>query len=168
MEHQVTALKSASAGDATGQVAEYLAFCIGREEYGIDIQKVQELRGYESVTTIPNSPAHLKGVVNLRGVITPIVDMRIKLNVGEPSYDQFTVVIVLSLNGKQVGMVVDSVADVIRLEPEQIKPAPTLGNAVDTDYLTGIATVNERMIILMEIEKLVAESLMNVDTRLAA
>src|SRR5438105_6918460 len=100
---------------------EFLAFTLGKEEYGIDILKVQELRGYEAVTRIANSPDFIKGVVNLRGIIVPIIDMRIKFNLGEPTYNQFTVVIILNIAGRIVGMVVDSVSDVIALSSEQIK-----------------------------------------------
>src|SRR5579871_5534346 len=103
---------------------EFLAFTLGQEEYGIDILKVQEIRGYETVTRIANAPAFIKGVVNLRGVIVPIIDMRIKFNLADPTYDQFTVVIILNVGGRVVGMVVDGVSDVISLTPEQIRPSP--------------------------------------------
>jgi purine-binding chemotaxis protein CheW len=140
--------------DAAGGRNEYLAFKLGREEYGIDILKVQEIRGYESVTRIANAPEFIKGVINLRGIIVPIVDMRIKFNLGEPSYDQFTVVIILSIAGRVVGMVVDSVSDVTTLDPEQIKPAPEMGTALNTDCLIGLGTLGERMLILLDIERL--------------
>ena len=120
---------------------EVVTFTLGDEEYGIDIQRVQELRGYDTVTCIANAPAHIKGVVNLRGIIVPIIDMRIKFDLGEPSYDQFTVVIVLNIGGRVVGMVVDSVSDVITLSAEQIKPAPEMGSVLDTDYIIGLGTL---------------------------
>jgi len=135
---------------------EYLAFKLGQEEYGIDILKVQEIRGYESVTRIANAPEFIKGVINLRGIIVPIVDMRIKFNLGEPRYDQFTVVIILSIAGRVVGMVVDSVSDVTTLQPEQIRPAPEMGTALNTDYLVGLGTLEERMLILLDIECLMS------------
>ena len=135
---------------------EYLAFKLGQEEYGIDILKVQEIRGYESVTRIANAPEFIKGVINLRGIIVPIVDMRIKFNLGEPRYDQFTVVIILSIAGRVVGMVVDSVSDVTTLQPEQIRPAPEMGTALNTDYLVGLGTLEERMLILLDIERLMS------------
>lgn len=135
---------------------EYLAFTLGQEEYGIDIQKVQELRGYDTVTRIANAPDYIKGVVNLRGIIVPILDMRIKLNLGTPSYDQFTVVIILNVAGRTMGMVVDSVSDVTTLAPEQIKPAPPMGGALDVSYVTGLGTVDERMLILVDIDQLMA------------
>ncbi|MFZ4759196.1 MAG: chemotaxis protein CheW, partial [Burkholderiaceae bacterium] len=103
---------------------EYLTFRLGEEEYGIDILKVQEIRGYEQPTRIANAPSFIKGVVNLRGVIVPIVDMRIKFNLGSAEYNDFTVVIILNLGARVVGIVVDSVSDVMELSPEQIRPAP--------------------------------------------
>jgi purine-binding chemotaxis protein CheW len=135
---------------------EYLTFTLGQEEYGVDILKVQEIRGYEAVTRIANAPAFIKGVANLRGTIVPIVDMRIKFNLGEPVYDQFTVVIILNVAGRIVGMVVDSVSDVIDLKPEQVRPAPDFSSSFDTRYITGLGTVDERMLILVDIERLMS------------
>src|SRR6476661_6167368 len=153
--------------DNTGQ--EYLAFTLGQEEYGIDILKVQEIRGYEAVTRIANAPDFIKGVVNLRGIIVPIVDMRIKFNLGTPTYDQFTVVIILNVQGRVVGMVVDSVSDVTTLDPSQIKPAPEMGTAFNTEYLIGLGTVDERMLILVDIDRLMSSSEMGlIDSALAA
>lgn len=147
---------------------EFLAFKLGQEEYGIDILKVQEIRGYETVTRIANAPEFIKGVVNLRGIIVPIVDMRIKFDLGEPSYDQFTVVIILTIVGRIVGMVVDSVSDVITLAPEQIRPAPEMGSAFNTDYLIGLGTLEERMLILVDIDTLMSSSEMGLIEQLAA
>ena len=141
---------------------EYLAFKLGEEEYGIDILKVQEIRGYENVTRIANAPEFIKGVINLRGIIVPIVDMRIKFNLGEPSYDQFTVVIILSIAGRVMGMVVDSVSDVTTLQPDQIRPAPQMGTALNTDYLVGLGTLEERMLILLDIERLMSSAEMGL------
>jgi purine-binding chemotaxis protein CheW len=139
-----------------GDASEYLTFRLGDEEYGVDILKVQEIRGYEAVTKIANAPAFIKGVANLRGTIVPIVDMRIKFNLGEPVYDQFTVVIILNIAGRIVGMVVDSVSDVIALSPEQVRPAPDFSASFDTRYITGLGTVDERMLILVDIERLMS------------
>ena len=147
---------------------EFLSFTLGREEYGIDIQKVQELRGYETVTHIANAPEHIKGVVNLRGIIVPIIDMRIKFNLGAPTYDQFTVVIILNIASRVMGMVVDSVSDVITLTAEQIKPAPAMGSALDTDYLIGLGTLDERMLILVDIDRLMSSSEIGLIEKLAA
>ena len=147
---------------------EFLAFKLGQEEYGIDILKVQEIRGYETVTRIANAPEFIKGVVNLRGIIVPIVDMRIKFDLGEPSYDQFTVVIILTIAGRIVGMVVDSVSDVTTLAPEQIRPAPEMGSAFNTDYLIGLGTLEERMLILVDIDTLMSSSEMGLIEQIAA
>jgi len=147
---------------------EVLAFKLGDEEYAIDIQRVQELRGYDAVTRIANCPDFIKGVVNLRGIIVPIVDMRIKFRLGTPTYDQFTVVIVLDIGTRVVGMVVDSVSDVITLGREQIKPAPEMGTAVSTDYLIGLGTIDERMLILVDIGKLMSGEEIGLLDRLAA
>jgi purine-binding chemotaxis protein CheW len=139
---------------------EFLTFRLGGEEYGIDILKVQEIRGYDAVTRIANAPEFIKGVINLRGTIVPIVDMRIKFKVGEATYDQFTVVIVLNVGNRVVGMVVDSVSDVMALTPEQIRPAPEFGAAMDTEYLVGLGALEGRMLILVEIEKLMTSETM--------
>lgn len=135
---------------------EYLTFTLGNEEYGMDILKVQEIRGYDAVTGIANAPPFLKGVINLRGVIVPIIDMRIKFNLGSVVYDEFTVVIIINVLGRVIGMVVDGVSDVVSLLPEQIRPAPEFGAAIDTRYITGIGTSNGQMLILTDIEKLMA------------
>ena len=147
---------------------EYLAFTLGREEYGIDILRVQEIRGYEPVTRIANAPAIIKGVVNLRGTIVPIVDMRIKLNLGEASYDQFTVVIILNIAGRVVGMVVDSVSDVTMLKPGQLRAAPEVGTAFDSDYLIGLGDLGQRMLILVDIDKLMTGAEMGLTEKIAA
>jgi len=140
---------------------EFLTFRLGAEEYGIDILKVQEIRGYDQVTRIANSPAFIKGVVNLRGVIVPIVDLRIKFNLGEAKYDAFTVVIVLNVLGRVVGVVVDSVSDVLELGAGEIKPAPEFSSMLEAGYITGLGTIKSatengdaRMLILVDIEKL--------------
>jgi purine-binding chemotaxis protein CheW len=140
----------------TNNMTEVLSFRLGAEEYALSILKVQEIRGYDNVTRIASAPDYLKGVVNLRGIIVPIVDMRIKFNVGEPTYDAFTVVIVLNINGHTIGVVVDSVSDVVTLTPDQIKPAPELGASVTAEYLQGLGTVGERMLILLDIDKLLS------------
>src|SRR3569832_770925 len=147
---------SAAAASAEALGREFLAFTLGREEYGIDILKVQEIRGYETVTRIANAPEFIKGVVNLRGIIVPIVDMRFKFHLGDASYDQFTVVIILNIAGRIVGMVVDSVSDVTTLSGEQIKPAPQMQSALGSDYLIGFGTVDERMLILIDSDRLMS------------
>jgi purine-binding chemotaxis protein CheW len=143
----------AAADDGT---REFLAFKLGKEEYGIDILRVQELRGYETPTRIANAPDFVKGVMNLRGAIVPVVDMRIKFKLGDANYDEFTAVVILNLGTRVVGMVVDSVSDVTTLTQEQIKPAPGMSTSFDSNYMLGLGTLEERMLILIDIEKLMA------------
>jgi purine-binding chemotaxis protein CheW len=147
---------------------ELLVFALGKEEYGIDILKVQEIRGYDAVTSIANSPSFIKGVINLRGNIVPIVDLRIKFNIGNMSYDQFTVVIIINVAQRTLGIVVDGVSDVMTLTPEQIRNAPEFGSALDTAYILGLGTIEDRMIILVDIEKLMTSADMALVEAVAA
>lgn len=135
-------------------IREFLAFKLGSEEYGIDIRRVQEIRSYEAPTHIANAPGFIKGVVNLRGVIVPIVDMRLKFGLESAEYDAFTVVIVLNIGNRVVGMVVDGVSDVITLGTEQLRPVPEFSASVGTEHLMAIGAVDGRMLILLDIEKL--------------
>jgi len=147
----VQAIRSA---DIAHSAREFLTFTLGNEEYAVDILKVQEIRGYDPVTPIANTPPFIKGVVNLRGAIVPIVDLRVKFQLGNAEYHERTVVIVLNLAGRIVGVVVDGVSDVVGLSPDQIKPAPEFSNALDTQYLMGLGTTEGRMLILVDIEQL--------------
>lgn len=163
-----------SADAASHQLAmadegEYLTFRLGTEEYGIDILRVQEIRSYEQPTRIANSPPFIKGVVNLRGVIVPIVDLRIKLGCETVEYTTFTVVIVLNVHGRVIGAVVDSVSDVIRLTAGDIKPSPELNTAIDMSFITGIGSIKsgdaERMLILVDIASMMSSAEMGlIDT----
>ena len=153
--------------EASNNEMEVLSFRLGKEEYGISILKVQEIRGYDAVTRIANAPAFLKGVINLRGQIVPIVDMRIKFALGQAEYDAFTVVIILNIGRQVIGMVVDSVSDVITLAPEQVRPAPSIGGGIDADHLLGLGTVGERMLILLDIERLMASPEMGLGATVA-
>jgi len=141
-------------GEESASAQEYLTFTLGHEEYAIDILKVQEIRGYEQPTTIANAPAFIKGVINLRGTIVPIVDLRIKFQVGKAEYTPFTVVIILNIGHRIVGAVVDGVSDVITMASSQIRPAPEFSAAVDTRYILGLATLEERMLIVIDIARL--------------
>lgn len=133
---------------------ELLTFVLGSESYGLDILKVQEIRGYEAPTRIANTPDFIKGVINLRGNIVPIVDLRVKLSLGEAKFEASTVVIILNVLGRVVGVVVDGVSDVIALQPDAIKPAPEFGAVLDTQYILGLANVDGRLLIIIDIEKL--------------
>jgi len=134
---------------------EFLTFTLAEESYGLEIMKVKEIRGYESVTKIANAPDYVKGVLNLRGDIVPILDLRLKFNVGQATYNEFTIVIMLSVANRIVGIVVDAVSDVINLDRSQIKPPPEFGVAFDHKYLFGLATVQDHMVILLNIEALI-------------
>src|SRR5262245_25898473 len=156
-EAQHIARHEGAEGQAAARAGEYLTFKLGGEEYGIDILRVQEIRSYEQPTRIANAPQYLKGVVNLRGVIVPIVDLRVRLGCAQAEYNHFTVVIVLNVKGRVVGAVVDSVSDVLELPAEAIRPAPPMAsNSADNASLTGIGSVGERMLILMDIVTLMS------------
>lgn len=141
--------------NATG-AREYLTFRLDQEEYGIDILKVQEIRGYEPPTRIANAPVFIKGVVNLRGTIVPIVDMRLKFNCSKAEYNDFTVVIILNLGSRIVGIVVDSVSDVMELPPESLKAAPDIDSVIDNGAVLGLGSLGDRMLILLDIERLMS------------
>ncbi|HWX01635.1 chemotaxis protein CheW [Collimonas sp.] len=138
--------------DPEGQ--KFLVFTLGSEEYGIDILKVQEIRDYEAVTRIAHAPAFIKGVTNLRGIIVPIVDLRIKFRLENIQYNQQSVVIILNVAQRVVGILVDGVSDVLTLSRDEIKPAPEFGANLSAEYLSGLGTVEQRMLILIDIEKL--------------
>ena len=162
-QEQITDKNAEAMGSATNRMTnEFLTFRLGGEEYGIEILKVQEIRGYDAITQIANAPDFIKGVVNLRGIIVPIADMRIKFRLGKADYDQFTVVIILNVAGRVMGIVVDGVSDVITLETEQMRPTPGMGAVIDTEYIMGLGTVDERMLILIDIEKLMVSSNMGL------
>lgn len=141
---------------------EYLSFRLGKEEYGIDILAVQEIRGYDHVTAIANAPAFIKGVTNLRDIIVPIIDLRIRFNVGTATYDALTVVIILNIASRIVGVVVDSVSDVLTLAPGQIKSAPEFSDVVAATHIVGLGTVDDRMLILLDIATLMADESMGL------
>jgi len=150
-------------------VKEYLSFRLGGEEYGIDILAVREIRAYEKPTRIAGAPGFIRGVVNLRGVIVPIVDLRIKLGLPEPTYDALTVVIILNVAGRVIGIVVDAVSDVIALKPDDVRAAPEFSSAVDAGFLRGLASLEGRLLILLDIEAMMASPDMALtDERVAA
>lgn len=144
---------------------EFLVFSLGDEEYAIDILKVQEIRGYENVTRIANAPDFIKGVTNLRGVIVPIVDLRIKFHLENVEYGGQTVVIVVNVADRVVGIVVDGVSDVMTLTPDQIKPAPEFGVTLSSDFLSGLGSLDDRMLVIVDIDKLLtSEEMALVDS----
>ena len=147
--------QSADTREAEVPKSEFLTFRLGAESYGIEILKVQEIRGYEAPTTIANAPAFIKGVVNLRGVIVPILDLRVKFRLPDITYDKFTVVIILNVASRVIGVVVDSVSDVLSLDANAVRPTPEFASTTfDTKYITGLANVEDGMLIMLDIEKL--------------
>jgi len=147
---------------ATGPSKEFLTFVLGDESYGLEILKVQEIRGYDTVTKIANTPPFIKGVINLRGRIVPIVDLRIKFHLSKVDYDEFTVVIILNLSGRVVGMVVDGVSDVMNLQASQIREVPDIVSKINTSFITGLASIEEKMFILVDIERLMTSEEMEL------
>ena len=156
--------RHASTASASGDAdtGEFLTFVLGEEEYGVDILRVQEIRSYDAVTRLPDAPDYIKGVINLRGIIVPVIDMRLKFRLARAEYNALTVMIVLSVGGRVVGMVVDSVSDVVRLSGEQVRAVPEIGATIDRQFLTGIGTLDERMLILLDIERLMVSTEMGL------
>lgn len=152
----------APAAQAVAHGGQYLTLRLGGEEYAIDILRVQEIRSYEEPTRMVNAPAFIKGVINLRGVIVPIVDLRLKLNIDKVEYNEFTVVIILNVRGTVIGAVVDAVSDVVTLTSQSIKPAPQFETAIDSRFITGLANVGERMLIVMNMEALMSNAEMGM------
>lgn len=146
--------------DIDGDADQYLTFMMADEEYGVDILRVQEIRGWEHVTPVPNTPKYIKGVINLRGTIVPLVDLRERFGVEPIPYGPTTVVIVLKVIGEDseriMGIVVDAVADVYNIEEENIKPAPDFGSVVSIEYVRGLASIDEKMLIVLEIDRLLS------------
>ncbi len=149
-------------GTAREATREVLVFVLGQEEYGVDILKVQEIRGYDKVRPIPSAPDYLKGVMNLRGAIVPIVDLRLKFGLAEARYDEFTVVVILRIGTRVIGIVVDGVSDVMALGAADVKEAPQLGGVIDASFIAGLATREERMVLLLDIEKLLSSRELNL------
>ncbi len=155
---EATSSEQAGAVVAEGPREEFLSFRLGGEEYGVDILKVQEIRSYDTVTRLPEAPDYIKGVINLRGTIVPVIDLRLKLKIGSAEFDKQTVMIILNVSDKVIGMVVDAVSDVITLAASQIRPPPEFNGVLDTRYITGLGAIEDRMLILVDIECLLSAS----------
>ena len=138
---------------------QYLTFMLADEEYGVDILRVQEIRGWESATAIPNAPDYVLGVVNLRGVVVPIFDLRKRFNLNNADFTSETVTVVVRVEHEKgertIGMVVDAVSDVYNITPENINATPDVGGSVNMEFIKGLATVNEEMIILLDVDELI-------------
>jgi purine-binding chemotaxis protein CheW len=155
-------LDPSRSASSEGDASEFLTFVLGDEEYGVDILRVQEIRSYEPVTRLPDAPDYVKGVINLRGIIVPVVDMRLRFRLPSAEYNATTVMIVLSVVGRVVGMVVDSVSDVLHLSREHVRAVPDIDATIDRRFLTGIGTVDDRMLILLDIERLMGHEIMGL------
>ena len=135
--------------------SQFLTFSLYHEEFGIEILRVQEIKGLSRITSIPNMPKHVQGVINLRGTVVPIVDLRLRFNLPEAEYNQFTVIIVVTIGERTVGLVVDSVSDVLDVPTEDIEAAPQLGGDVDCSFLKGIAKSRDRLITLLDMDEII-------------
>jgi purine-binding chemotaxis protein CheW len=153
-------------GEESGR--EYLAFSLGGEEYAVNILKVQEIRAYERVTRIANMPAYIKGVMNLRGAVVPVVDLRVRFNVGSAEFNASTIVIVINIGPRTIGMVVDGVSDVVILKPSDVRPAPQIAGVLTAEYLEGVAILDKRMLIIVEIDGLMSSKEMGLLDGVAA
>ena len=133
--------------------SQYLTFRLAQEEYGVEILKVQEIKGYSAITPIPNTPSYLKGVMNLRGTIVPVVDLRSKFAMNEAEYNQFTVIIVVKVAAKVMGLIVDAVSDVLNIPNTDIQPTPDFGSEVDARYINGMAKAGDKLVVLLDIDR---------------
>jgi len=138
-------------------LSQYLTFALGEEEYGIEILKVQEIKGYSGITPIPNTPPHIRGVMNLRGTVVPVVDLRVKFGREGRDFSKFTVIVVVKIGEKIVGLVVDAVSDVLDIPASEIRPTPDLGSRADTRFISGMAPTNEKLVVLLDIDRLLEE-----------
>jgi purine-binding chemotaxis protein CheW len=158
-------------GPGAESTKQMLTFVLGEETYGVDILRVQEIRGWQPVTRIPQSPRHVLGVLNLRGSIVPIVDLRMRLQLDSAEYTAVTVIIVLSIQSshgrRDVGVVVDAVSDVVNVQANDVKPAPELGSQVNTEYIQGLTTIAERMVMLLDIDRLISSDIMDASALVA-
>ncbi len=146
---------------------QFLTFNLGEELYGVDILRVQEIKGYTAVTKIPNTPSHIKGVLNLRGTIVPIIELRTKFSMPTIDYTAFTVIIVVVVRDKVMGLVVDAVSDVLNIDKKDIQPPPQFGAKVDVSFLNGIGKSNDKLVALLDMDRLLLDDEMQNDTKAA-
>lgn len=143
--------------DTTGE-RQFLSFCLQGEDYGIEILKVQEIKGFSKLTPVPHAPPHLKGIMNLRGTIVPVIDLRVRFGMSEAEYTPFTVIIVVNVRGKVVGLVVDGVSDVLNIPRGEVQDTLNIGGSIDTSFLSGMGKVGDRIVLLLDLDKLLGES----------
>lgn len=149
--------RKTAGGTDTADCTQYLTFKLHQEEYGVEILKVQEIKGFTQVTPVPNTPAYVRGVINLRGTVVPVLDLRARFRMESADYNQFTVIIVVNLHDRIVGLVVDAVSDVLNFRNDDVEPTPDFGSGVDTSFITGLAKVEERLVLLLNLESLVCD-----------
>ena len=157
MQRTQAAATAAGLNAYASDVDQYLTFSLGQEEYGIEILKVQEIKGYSAITPIPNTPPHVKGVMNLRGTVVPVVDLRAKFGMEAVEYSKFTVIIVVMVGQKIAGLVVDAVSDVLNIQQSEVRPAPDFGARADTRFISGVASIGDKLAVLVDIDKLLTE-----------
>jgi purine-binding chemotaxis protein CheW len=151
---QIDGLSSRVSFAADG--SQYLTFSLGQEEYGVEILKVQEIKGYSTITPIPNTPVHVKGVMNLRGTIIPVVDLRSKLGMPTAEYSPFTVIVVVKVGSKTMGLVVDAVSDVLNIPSRDLQPTPDFGAQVDAAFISGMAKAGEKLVVLLDLDRVLS------------
>lgn len=156
------AIQEITSANSEEAVRQYLTFLLGGEQYGIEILSVQEIKGYTGVTSLPNTPRHIRGIMNLRGTVIPVVDLRIRFGMPEQEYTKFNVVIVLKLRTKAVGLVVDAVSDVLDIAASDLKEAPEYGARTDSRFIQGIATMGEKLVVILDIDKLLTDDEISV------
>ena len=147
---------------ADGDANQYLTFLLDEESYGLDLLAVQEIKGLNAITRMPNTAAHLRGVTNLRGQVIPILDLRARFNLTDRAYDKWTVFVIVTVESRVVGLVVDAVDDVVDIAPEAIQPTPDLAAARGPSFVRGIARVNDRLIALLDIERIIGSELASI------
>jgi purine-binding chemotaxis protein CheW len=153
----------ATANTSTGTTHQFLTFALGAEEYGVEILKIQEIKGYSAITPLPNAPHYVKGVLNLRGTIVPILDLRAKFGLPAVDTTACTVIVVVQVQGKTMGCVVDAVSDVLTVTSDAIQPTPDCHGQLDTRLLTGLAQAGEKLVILLDIDKVLGGAALNLN-----
>lgn len=150
-------LSDGRAAVASGEVHQFLTFRLANEQYGVEILKVQEIKGFSAITPIPHTPPHVKGAMNLRGSIIPVVDLRVKFALAAAEFDKFTVIVIVRVGSRTVGLVVDAVSDVLDIPRGDIQPAPDLGTQVDVRFIAGVAHAGDHLVLLLDLERVLCD-----------
>lgn len=161
MSDNATTQQDAALQGTVGEGDQYLTFTLGDEEYGVDILRVQEIRGWDTATPIPNTPPYVKGVINMRGTIVPVIDLRERFGMAHKEYTQFTVVVLVRVLGNDqeriMGLIVDALSEVYGITEDQLRPPPEFGSAYQTDFIRGLASMEEKMVIILDVDRLLSE-----------